>query len=88
MTDGIHSALEQAKAAAGDLDVRIGGGPATIRQYLNERLIDEIHLVVRPVLLGNGEKLFDGIDTRSLGYKCTEWTEGERGVHTIIAKQS
>jgi dihydrofolate reductase len=87
VTDGIHSALEQAKAAARDLDIRIGGGPATIRQFLKERLIDELHLVMRPVLLGKGEKLFDGIDMRSLGYKCTDWTSGERAVHVTVTKE-
>jgi dihydrofolate reductase len=87
VTDGIHPALEKAKAAAGDLDVRIGGGPATIRQYLREGLIDELHLVLRPVLLGAGEPLFADLDLRSLDYKCTGWTCGERGIHTILTKQ-
>ena len=88
VADGIHSALEQAKAAAGDKNVRIGGGPATIRQFLKERLIDELHLVLRPVLLGQGERLFDGIDMRSLGYKCANWSAGERGMHVILNKQN
>ena len=88
VTDGIHSALEQAKAAAGDKDVRIGGGPATIRQYLRAGLIDQLHLVVRPVLLGAGEPLFADLDLRSLGYACTEWVTGERGIHAVVTKQA
>ena len=88
VTDGIHSALEKAKAAAGDKDVRIGGGPATIRQFLSARLIDQMHLVMRPVILGRGEPLFTGLDLRALGYKCTESTPGERGLHVIIEKQA
>jgi dihydrofolate reductase len=88
VTDGIESALEQAKAAAGDKDVRIGGGPATVRQFLNAGLIDEMHLVLRPVLLGKGEPLFNGLDLRKLGYKCSEWTSGERGIHMMITRSA
>ena len=88
VTNGIESALEQAKGAAGDKDVRIGGGASTVRQYLQARLIDRLHLVIRPVLLGKGEPLFAGLDLRALGYKCTEWTPGERGIHVILDKQS
>src|SRR5438132_186733 len=72
VTDGIHSALEQAKAAAGDKDIRIGGGPSTIRQFLQAGLIDEMHLVLRPVILGCGEPLFEGLNLRDLGYRCTD----------------
>ncbi len=87
VTDGIHSALEQAFAAAGGRDVRVGGGVATVRQYLRERLIDEMHLAVRPVLLGAGERLFDGIDLRALGYECAETVHGERAMHVFIRKR-
>lgn len=87
ITDGIHSALEQAKAAADDLDVRIGGGPATIRQYLSAGLVDEMHLVVRPVLLGMGEPLFQGLDLRELGYNVDRMVPGERAVHIFVKKQ-
>jgi dihydrofolate reductase len=87
VTDGIHSALEQAKAAAGDGDIRIGGGPATVRQYLQERLIDELHLAVRPVILGEGEPLFAGLDLRALGYQVDRMVQGERAVHMIVKKQ-
>jgi dihydrofolate reductase len=88
VTDGIHSALEQAKAAAGDRDVRIGGGVATIRQYLQARLIDSLHLAVRPVLLGEGEALWQGLDMRALGYEVTERIEGERATHVLIRKRA
>jgi dihydrofolate reductase len=87
VTDGIRSALEKAKAAAGDRDVRIGGGPGTIRQYLQAGLIDEMHLVLRPILLGRGEPLFAGLDLRSLGYTVTDSVPGERGIHIMITKQ-
>ena len=86
VTDGIHSALEKAKAAAGDSDVRIGGGPATVRQYLQGRLIDELHLAVRPVILGQGEPLFSGLDLRALGYQVDRMVQGERAVHMFIKK--
>src|SRR6478736_8831442 len=70
VTEGIHSALEQARAAAGGRDVRIGGGVSTVRQYLRARLIDELHLAIRPVLLGSGEHLWNGLDMSALGYEC------------------
>ena len=88
ITDGIESALEKAKAAAGDKDIRIGGGPSTIRQYLQAGLIDEMHLVLRPVILGRGEPLFEGLNLRDLGYKCTDSVPGERGVHFTISLRS
>jgi dihydrofolate reductase len=87
VTDGIHSALEQAKEAAGDLDVRIGGGAATVRQYLSGGLIDEMHLAVKAVLLGSGEPLFQGLDLRELGYECKESVTGERAVHVTIGRR-
>jgi dihydrofolate reductase len=87
VTDGIQSALEQAKHAAGDKDVRIGGGVATMRQYLRAGLIDELHLAMAPVLLGAGERLFDGIDTRALGYECAERVAGERATHDVLRKR-
>ena len=86
VTDGIESALTQAKAAAGDRDIRIGGGPETIRQYLKAGLVDELHLVQRPVILGSGESLFEGLNMRELGYNVTRTVQGERGVHVIINK--
>ena len=87
VTEGMHAALAQARAAAGDRDVRIGGGVATIRQYLSARLIDELHLAVRPVLLGTGEHLLSGIDTRALGYECANSVAGERAMHVFIRKR-
>lgn len=86
VTDGIHSALEQARAAAEGKDVRVGGGVATIRQYLQERLIDEMHLAISPVLLGSGEHLFAGIDMPSLGYRCTETISTSDATHVMIGR--
>jgi dihydrofolate reductase len=86
VTEGIHAALERARAAAGERDVRIGGGVATIRQYLHERLLDELHLAIAPVVLGRGEALFAGIDWRALGYRCTAVVPGERATHVTIAR--
>jgi dihydrofolate reductase len=87
VTEGPHAALERASAAAGALDVRVGGGPATIRQYLRERLVDELHVAVAPALLGHGEALFAGMDWRALGYRCLETVQGEKALHALIAKQ-
>jgi dihydrofolate reductase len=86
ITDGIHAALDQARAAAGEKDIRLGGGVFTIRQYLSAGLIDELHLALRPVLLGSGESLFHGIDMRALGYECRETVVGERATHVFIRK--
>lgn len=86
VTDGIHSALEQAKAAAEGKDVRVGGGVATIRQYLREKLIDNMHLAVSPMLLGSGENLFAGIDMVRLGYRCTEQVATPNATHIIIER--
>jgi dihydrofolate reductase len=87
VTGGIHAALEQATAAAGDRDVRIGGGVSTIRQYLRAALIDDLHLAIRPVLLGRGEHLLEGIDLRALGYECVRSIAGERATHVFLRKQ-
>jgi dihydrofolate reductase len=88
VTDGIHAALEQAKAAANGLNVRLGGGVSTVRQYLRAGLIDEMHLAVRPVLLGSGEQLFDKLDLRSLGYECARHVAGERAMHVFVRKRA
>jgi len=88
VTEGIHAALEQATAAAGGRDVRLGGGVATIRQYLRARLIDELHLAVSPVLLGSGEHLFSGIDLHALGYECAKSVAGERATHVFLRKRA
>jgi dihydrofolate reductase len=88
ITDGIQSALNQARDAAGDQDVRIGGGVSTVRQYLVEGLIDELHLAIVPVLLGVGENLFSGLNLPALGYECVERIEGERATHVTLRKHS
>ncbi len=87
VSDGIHSALQQAREAAGDKDVRIGGGVSTVRQYLRERLVDEIHLALSPVLLGQGEPLFAGMNWPALGYHCEEHVAGELATHVILRKR-
>jgi dihydrofolate reductase len=86
VTDGIHAALSRAKEAAQGKDIRIGGGAATVRQYLEAGLIDELHLAISPVLLGRGEHLFAGIDTARLGYKCTEHASSELATHVVLTK--
>jgi dihydrofolate reductase len=86
VTDGIHAALDRAKEAARGKDVRLGGGVATVRQYLSAGLIDEIHLVISPVLLGRGEHLLAGIDTVSLGYRCTEHASTDHATHVVLTK--
>lgn len=88
VTKGIHAALEQARAAAGGRDVRLGGGVATIRQYVREGLIDELHLAVRPVLLGSGEHLFRDLDLRALGYECASQFAGERATHVFLRRRA
>jgi dihydrofolate reductase len=87
VTGGIHEALERARDAAGVKDVRIGGGPATIRQYLRERLVDEMHIAIAPVLLGRGESLFEGIDLRALGYRCVQFVASENATHVVVQRQ-
>ncbi len=86
VTDGIQSALAQAREAANGRDVRLGGGVATVREFLQARLIDELHLAVRPVLLGSGESLFQGIDWRALGYECSKSVAGERATHVFLQR--
>ena len=86
VTEGINAALERAFDSAEGKDVRLGGGANVIRQYLNAKLIDEMHLAVSPILLGSGESLFSNIDLLSLGYKCTEHVSTEKATHLIIKK--
>jgi dihydrofolate reductase len=88
VTDGIQDALQQAKKAAGDQDVRVGGGVSSIRQYLQAGLIDEMHLAIRPVILGSGENLFRDIDLGGLGYQIAKHVQGERAMHVFIRKSS
>jgi len=86
VTDGIESALDQAREAAHGRDVRVGGGVSTIRQYLQAKLVDELHLAVRPIVLGEGENLFQGLDLRALGYQGVESIAGERATHVILRR--
>jgi|SRR5579883_1125316 len=87
VTGGIRDALERARDAAGGKDVQIGGGVSTIRAYVREGLIDELHLAVARILLGNGEALFEGINWRALGYRCKECVAGGKAMHMTFAKQ-
>lgn len=86
VTEGIEAALAQAKAAAGDLDVKIGGGVSTVRQYLQARAIDELHLAVSPVLLGRGESLFAGLDLPGLGYRVADSVPTELATHLVVTR--
>ena len=88
VTGGIHEALDRARAAAGGKDVRIGGGADTIRQYLREGLIDELHIAISPVLLGRGEPLFAGLDLRTLGYACVQSVGTEKATHIVLQRQA
>jgi dihydrofolate reductase len=87
VTDGIRAALDRAKEAAGEKDVRLGGGVATIRQYLQAGLLDEAHLVISPVLLGKGEHLLGGLDLRALGYECVEHRPGARAAAHVVLRR-
>lgn len=86
VTGGIHEALDQACHAANGLDVRIGGGPQTIRQYLRANLIDELHIAISPVLLGHGERLFEGVDLRATGFKCVQFASSEKATHVVLRR--
>jgi len=86
VTDGIHAALERARVAAAGKDVRVGGGVATLRAYLQAGLLDELHLAVSPVLLGSGEHLFNGIDLPALGYRVTEQVITQKATHVVLTR--
>jgi dihydrofolate reductase len=87
VADGIHTALRRAADAAGERDVRLGGGVATIRQYLLAGLIDEMHLAISPMLLGSGEHLLAGLDLPKLGYRCTEHISTPSVMHVVLGRQ-
>lgn len=87
VTGGIHEALQRAQAAAGGRDIRIGGGAATIRQYLQAGLIDALHLAISPVLLGSGEPLMTAIDLKALGYECAEHVPTASATHVVLHKR-
>ncbi len=86
VTDGIKSALSQAFAAAGGLDVRLGGGAATIQQYLRAGLIDEMHIAVVPIFLGAGERLFDNLEGGPTGYECVELVSSPAVTHATFVR--
>ena len=87
VTDGIAAALKRATEAAGGKDVRLGGGVATIREYLNAGLVDEMHLAISPVLLGAGEHLLGGIDLTKLGFECTEHVPTASATHVVLTRR-
>jgi dihydrofolate reductase len=87
VTEGIEVALARAREAAGAKDVRVGGGVNVIQQYLRQRLIDEMHIAISPVLLGAGERLFEGVNLPALGYTCVQHVATERATHLVLAKQ-
>ena len=87
VTGGIHEALDRARIAANGKDVRIGGGANTIQQYLRAGLIDEMHFAISPVLLGGGERLFEGVDARALGYECVQFVASEKATHDVLRRQ-
>ena len=86
VTGGIYKALSLARDAAGEKDVRIGGGPNTIQQYLRAGLIDELHMAIVPAVLGGGERLFEGIDLKERGYKCVHFQASENATHVILSR--
>jgi dihydrofolate reductase len=86
VTEDIEEAWKRAKAAANGLDVRLGGGVATLQQYLRAGRVDELHLACAPTLLGAGENLFWGLDLRALGYRCVEQAATEKAVHYVLRK--
>jgi dihydrofolate reductase len=88
VTDGIAAALERAREAAKGQDVRLVGGVATIRQYLEAGLIDEMHLAISPVVLGKGEHLLGGLDLPKLGYRVSEYAPSAKATHVVLAKQA
>ena len=88
VTGGIHAALEQAVSAAGGKDVRVGGGVATIQQFLRAGLLDSLHLAIAPVLLGSGEPMFARLDLPKLGYHCTEQVSSPHATHVVLTKQT
>ncbi len=87
VTEGIEAALKEAVDAAGGLDVRLGGGVFTIREYLRAGLIDELQLTMSPVLMGSGENLFSGLDLSAMGYVCDESVAGERATHVFLRRR-
>jgi dihydrofolate reductase len=88
VSDGIHAASERASAAANGKDIRIGGGVATVQQYLRAGLVDEIHVAVSPILLGSGEHFFADINLLKLGYRCTKHVSTQKATHIVMNRHS
>jgi dihydrofolate reductase len=88
VTGGIGEALERARDAAAGKDVEIGGGVSTVRQFLEARLIDELHVAISPTLLGSGEHLFYGLDLAALGYECTTHIPGTAATHVVLTRSA
>jgi len=86
VTGGIHEALDLARDAAKGKDVRIGGGPNTVQQYLRAGLIDELHIAIAPIVLGGGERLFEGVDLRASGYECVQFVASEKATHVVLRR--
>jgi len=87
VTGGIDAALALAREAAGASAIRLGGGVATIREFLRARLVDSLHVAVAPRLLGSGEALFAGIDLVALGYRCTEQAATAKAMHVVLTRE-
>lgn len=87
VTGGIHEALARAREAANGKDIRVGGGAHTIQQFLRAGLIDEMHFAISPILLGRGERLFEGLDLRALGYECVQFVPSEKATHVVLRKK-
>lgn len=86
VTGGIEEALRLARKAAGARDVRIGGGVQTVRQYVRAGHVDEMHLVVSPVLLGSGEHLLSELDLPALGYQVAEHAMSQAAMHVVFRR--
>lgn len=86
VSGGIEEALQKARAAAGAKDIKIGGGVETVRQYIQAGHVDEIHLALAPVAIGQGEALFSGLDLHALGYRTVEHVPTARATHIVLAK--
>lgn len=86
VTEGAEVALARARDAADGRDIRVGGGVQVIQQYLRRRLIDEMHIAISPILLGSGERLFDGIDLPALGYSCSQRVATPAATHVVIER--
>jgi dihydrofolate reductase len=86
VTGGIEAALDRARTAADDKNVKIGGGVSTVRQYLQAGLVDEVHFAISPVMLGQGEAMFPGLDLPALGFSVTEHAATETATHIVLAR--